>query len=235
MATTGASPGPGSGAAHPSDPRALFGTLEASPDPVFITDRHDKVVFFNASAQKVLGFSPEEAVGMRCFAAFEGGDRYGNRYCSDNCPITQIANRGEAVQPFDLRLRARDGHHVDVQVTILNLSVPGPDLFYLVHVFRLAHPSSSDARPLPLDASEPPATPVLTSRSSADARARRLTSREVEVLGMLAAGRTTPEIAERLQISTLTARNHLQNILEKLEVHSKAEAVAFAFQKKLFP
>jgi two-component system nitrate/nitrite response regulator NarL len=55
----------------------------------------------------------------------------------------------------------------------------------------------------------------------------------VEVLGMLAAGRTTPEIAERLHISQLTARSHIQNILEKLEVHSKAEAVAFAFQKNL--
>jgi DNA-binding NarL/FixJ family response regulator len=50
---------------------------------------------------------------------------------------------------------------------------------------------------------------------------------------MLAAGRTTPEIADRLHISTLTARNHIQNILDKLELHSKAEAVAFAFQKGL--
>ena len=48
---------------------------------------------------------------------------------------------------------------------------------------------------------------------------------------MLAAGRTTPEIAGRLHISHLTARNHIQNILDKLELHSKAEAVAFAFQK----
>ena len=57
--------------------------------------------------------------------------------------------------------------------------------------------------------------------------------REVEVLGMLAAGRTTPEIAERLHIAPLTVRNHIQNILEKLEVHSKSEAIAFAFQKRL--
>jgi DNA-binding NarL/FixJ family response regulator len=53
------------------------------------------------------------------------------------------------------------------------------------------------------------------------------------VLGMIAAGRSTPEIAERLHIAQLTTRSHIQNILEKLEVHSKAEAVAFAFQKNL--
>jgi two-component system NarL family response regulator len=70
-------------------------------------------------------------------------------------------------------------------------------------------------------------------RESTDARARRLTTREVEVLGMMAAGRTTPEISARLCISALTVRNHIQNILEKLEVHSKSEAIAFAFQKRL--
>jgi len=57
--------------------------------------------------------------------------------------------------------------------------------------------------------------------------------RSLIVLGMLAAGRSAPEIGGRLNISTLTARNHIQNILEKLEVHSKAEAVAFAFQQRI--
>ena len=80
----------------------------------------------------------------------------------------------------------------------------------------------------------PPPRPMLVAvRESPDARARKLTTREVEVLGMLAAGRSTPEISGRLHISSLTARNHIQNILEKLEVHSKAEAVAFAFQQRI--
>ena len=73
----------------------------------------------------------------------------------------------------------------------------------------------------------------MTVRESDDARARKLTGREVEVLAMLAAGNPTAEIASRLHISNLTARNHIQNILDKLEVHSKTEAVAFAFQKRL--
>jgi DNA-binding NarL/FixJ family response regulator len=74
---------------------------------------------------------------------------------------------------------------------------------------------------------------LVSVRESPDARARRLTTREVEVLGMLAAGRSAPEIGGRLNISILTARNHIQNILDKLEVHSKAEAVAFAFQQRI--
>ena len=74
---------------------------------------------------------------------------------------------------------------------------------------------------------------LVDARGLSDVRAQKLTAREVEVLGMIAAGRSTPEIALRLHISQLTTRSHIQNILEKLEVHSKAEAVAFAFQKNL--
>ena len=64
-------------------------------------------------------------------------------------------------------------------------------------------------------------------------RAKRLTRREIEVLGILANGFNINEIGKRLSISALTARNHVQNILDKLEVHSKSEAVAFAFRQKV--
>jgi DNA-binding NarL/FixJ family response regulator len=107
--------------------------------------------------------------------------------------------------------------------------VQPPEGFYLAHILRPA------GRPDSIAAHEdaPPCSMLETTRMSADARARKLTAREVEVLGMLAACRPTAEIGERLHISTVTARNHIQNILDKLEVHSKAEAVAFAFQKRL--
>ncbi len=55
-----------------------------------------------------------------------------------------------------------------------------------------------------------------------------LTPREGEVLALLAAGRTNPEIAERLYISTKTASVHVSNILRKLEVSNRGEAAAIA-------
>jgi len=119
-------------------------------------------------------------------------------------------------------------------VSILHLAVRPPDHFVLLHTLTSRErgaPSAEDEGPR--DAPPPPRPMLVAVRESQDARARKLTAREVEVLGMLAGGRPTPEIAERLHISTLTARNHIQNILEKLEVHSKAEAVAFAFQQRI--
>ena len=59
---------------------------------------------------------------------------------------------------------------------------------------------------------------------------QQLTQRECEVLGLLAEGSTSQEISQRLWISRNTVRTHVQNILMKLNVHSRLEAVAFAIR-----
>ena len=62
-----------------------------------------------------------------------------------------------------------------------------------------------------------------------------LTSREREVLGLLAQGLTQGEIARALVISEKTVATHIQHVLEKLGVHSRAEAVALAHRSGLVP
>jgi len=56
----------------------------------------------------------------------------------------------------------------------------------------------------------------------------RLTRRELEILQLLARGLKNDVISKQLYISPTTTRNHIQNILGKLGVHSKLEAVAYA-------
>lgn len=56
----------------------------------------------------------------------------------------------------------------------------------------------------------------------------RLTRRELEILQLLAQGLSNEVISRQLYISPTTTRNHIQNILGKLGVHSKLEAVAHA-------
>jgi DNA-binding NarL/FixJ family response regulator len=63
--------------------------------------------------------------------------------------------------------------------------------------------------------------------------AQELTDREREVLSLLAQGLNTPDIAQSLSISSSTVRNHVQNILHKLQVHSRLEAVAYALKHGL--
>jgi DNA-binding NarL/FixJ family response regulator len=64
----------------------------------------------------------------------------------------------------------------------------------------------------------------------AKARLRRLTPREHEILTLMAAGRSPEQIATALGMSPNTLRTHTQNILTKLRVHSKMEALVLAIR-----
>ena len=61
----------------------------------------------------------------------------------------------------------------------------------------------------------------------------RLTERELEVLRLVAKGLNNREIAKQLFISENTVKNHVRNILEKLQLHSRMEAVMYAVREKL--
>jgi two-component system NarL family response regulator len=61
----------------------------------------------------------------------------------------------------------------------------------------------------------------------------RLTPREMEVLRLVARGLNNRDIARELFISENTVKNHVRNILEKLQLHSRMEAVVYAVRKKL--
>jgi DNA-binding NarL/FixJ family response regulator len=62
---------------------------------------------------------------------------------------------------------------------------------------------------------------------------RFLTTREREVLKRLVAGQNTAELARDMGVRYSTARTHIQNMLTKLGVHSKLEAVAFAVSNRV--
>ena len=61
----------------------------------------------------------------------------------------------------------------------------------------------------------------------------RLTQRELDILQLVARGRLNREIAGELFISENTVRNHIRNILDKLQMHSRMEAAMFAVRQRL--
>jgi DNA-binding NarL/FixJ family response regulator len=62
----------------------------------------------------------------------------------------------------------------------------------------------------------------------------RVSARELEVLQLVAQGMNNREIGKRLFISENTVKNHVRNILEKLQLHSRMDAVMYAVREKLF-
>jgi DNA-binding NarL/FixJ family response regulator len=70
----------------------------------------------------------------------------------------------------------------------------------------------------------PQATPAAATRLAP------LSEREVEVLGLIGAGRSNPEIAEELFISVATVKSHVRNILAKLDLSDRAQAIVLAHE-----
>ena len=76
-----------------------------------------------------------------------------------------------------------------------------------------------------------PSMPASPAEASA---ADRLSTREREVLRMVAAGNTSAEIGLKLEISAMTVNTHIKNIYRKLQVRTRAQAVRFASLRGLF-
>jgi two-component system nitrate/nitrite response regulator NarL len=94
-------------------------------------------------------------------------------------------------------------------------------------------------RALDADQTVPPSVPrQIQPRPAvpfADAHLRFLTFRERETLDLLVAAKSTETIAHEMHITTATARGYVQSILEKLCVHSRLEAVAYAARHASVP
>jgi DNA-binding NarL/FixJ family response regulator len=74
---------------------------------------------------------------------------------------------------------------------------------------------------------------LLRHHGASAARIPELTGRELEILTMVGDGMTSKEIANKLYISENTVRNHVRNILDKLGMSSRFEAVNWAYREGL--
>lgn len=79
---------------------------------------------------------------------------------------------------------------------------------------------------------------VITRRRGEEAAREQLealTKREREVFDLASAGANNATIADRLFISPATARTHVQRVFQKLDLHSRAELIAFAMRCGIYP
>ncbi|WP_307855883.1 response regulator transcription factor [Nocardioides faecalis] len=74
---------------------------------------------------------------------------------------------------------------------------------------------------------------TMSAPERATGPALKLTERELEVLRLVAKGLSNRDVAGQLAISENTVKNHVRNILEKLQLHSRMEAVMYAVRAKL--
>lgn len=204
-------------------------------DAAFATDERGRIVIWNKAAERLLGHNAARVLGKPCHEVLCGCDVFGNRFCDERCTLDSMARRHEAVRHFEMAVRKESGDKIWASFSIVVVPGARPPQYTLIHLLqpvdrrnevdelirRILAGSPAPTPPSPVAGSRPAAQPVT------------LTAREIEVLHLLADGTATREIADSLFISVTTTRNHIQNILRKLEVHSKMEAVALAFRHHL--
>jgi PAS domain S-box-containing protein len=202
------------------DLKWLFGN---TGDGVFASDRNGDIRFWNAAAENILGHPAAKAVGRPCRDVLKGRDPAGNRVCREYCPIRSQAADGEPIRHFEMRTTSADGKAVWLDVSVINVPPASDRPALLVHLFRdvtVSHEVEALLRAR--------SAPVATSDDdNAATLLAELTVRQREILTLIKAGASTAEIANKLNISPATVRNHIQNIFSKLEVHTRLEAVAY--------
>ena len=188
----------------------LVQSLSTAADGSFVSDAAGSIVLWNSAAEALLGYTATDVLGGQCCSLFcQQGDSRGVTI-GGACPLAASSTRGSALQTT-----TKAGSVVWLDMCAFTIDHARIGARLVVHLFR--------------EITLAPAQPL-----AHEARVNStVTPREREVLGLMCDGLDTTAIAQRLNVSYTTIRNHAQNILRKLEVHSRLQAVAHARQHRL--
>lgn len=195
--------------------------FEHTTDAVFGIDANRKVRFWNKGCENLLGLSPQQAIGQSCSELLCGKDLQGKKVCGSKCMITEFFDIETPNANFDLVLESDDGtpivvnigsYYIDKSFQKNNNNVKVFHSMRQVNCHQFIQRISNRSATVKQD----------------NKKIHKLSKREYEILGLLPSGCVTKDIAEQLDISPATVRNHIKSIFTKLEVRSRAEAVTYA-------
>jgi PAS domain S-box-containing protein len=225
--------------------KEYFELLCNTADGVFIVDANKRIVRWNTGAEKILGYPETDVLNRECYSVISGKAKPDKALCSQNCKIHSNVLKGIPQKNFDMLALGIDGNSLWLNVSTLS-SLDGEEPF-LAHIVRDVTQEKTKGLALAQFLADLNAHDLISTENSAEKQASKkaaanplqssdktaptLSEREIEVLTLLAEGLPTKNLAQKLNISHFTARNHIQNILVKLGLHSKAQAVSYAFKK----
>lgn len=200
-------------------------TLERlrTTDGLFLTDANQHVVYWSASAEKLLGLPASEAVGKSCYEVLVGEDFKGHPFCRDRCPIASNAAKGRPVRDYEVTVAGAQGKRL-----VINNSVilwPEASGNAVLHLFR---PARRTAAP-PVHGKRKVPKP----HAGTEALSTPLSRREMEVIRVAAQGLRTQDIAATLGVSAFTVRNQLSSVMRKLNARSRLDAILRATEHGL--
>jgi PAS domain S-box-containing protein len=223
---------------------AMLNLLCTTGDGLFIVGPDQHIIRWNRGAERILGYPEAEVLGHPCFEVIDGRTHPGKPWCRAQCKVHECALSLTPLENFDLLVRTKDGRRTWTNVSTIRISGPEPVTLHLLRDISTQRRIGEAARRFLADlgASKRSRIDPVPAKSSIKAATARespsdmpalLSAREIEVLRLLAEGLSTQAVADRLKISRFTARNHTQNIVTKLGLHNKTQAVSWAFRSGL--
>jgi len=215
----------------------MLTVLTRAADGAFALDQTQRVVFWNAAAERITGYRADEVLGRPCHEIFGSEQRAGCHKCQPDCPVMRAAQNQEPVPTYNVLGRTKAGAPI-----LLNISVVVPlerhDSVCAIHLFRDAthqlHYEICIEQILHAAAQLPgPQQPMIQHTLQATPFFTPLSARQKEVLGLLVQGKAAREIAATLGISYVTVRNHLHTIMRKFGVHSQRQLIKLALEHHL--
>jgi PAS domain S-box-containing protein len=202
--------------------KQLLDLFSRTSDGMIAIDAVSRIVAWNQASIDLSGFTAEEVLGRCCAAVLHWRDRNLKVVCAPECTIKVRAVEGLITETQTVVATAKEGRQIWISVSTLVLPREHHRVCRLVHFVReIGRPDDEGAT----------AARRRSGKGTSELeRLARLTAREKEVLELLTEALGKVAIAARLGVSRTTVRNHVQQILAKLEVHNRSEAIAMALR-----
>ena len=138
------------------------------------------------------------------------------------------AERKDYKTIFEFRLRNREGKYIRFIQQLVNLELDLQGNMWLILIVMDVNPNQQGSKQMLRSTVNMKTGKVVSVTEEVEERQSQLTKREVEILGLLARGMVSKEIADELFISVNTVNNHRQRIIEKMDVANTSEALNYA-------
>lgn len=216
--------------------KQLIDALINAADGALVVDEKQHILFWNKAAMEILGFGHEDLANRPCYQILHGYGDGGRLICKERCHVMERVLNAKPVPNFDALVTTHKGEQQWLNISVFCYRVgKAGDKNVIVHLFHNISSKKMDERIVEQLLDIVRRYQDVPSGNGTDLKhpTNILTLRENEILTLLVRGCNTPEISQLLSISPNTTRNHIQHILQKLEVHSRLEAVAYAIQHDL--